>query len=106
MGVHGCSDPRKNEYYHEVDLTSPILPAAQDLLPLLHDGLKLLYNDYEAESFLLRAKPDGAVPLSNTLALFAPSYSRMPPRSDSSPLMTTARLSCGVGASRCGATSL
>ena len=62
VGVHGCSDPRKNEYYHEVDLTSPILPAAQDLLPLLHDGLKLLYNDYEAESFLLRAKPDGAVP--------------------------------------------
>ena len=52
VGVHGCSDPRKNEYYHEVDLTSPILPAAQDLLPLLHDGLKLLYHDYEAESFL------------------------------------------------------
>eukprot|EP01043_Picozoa_sp_COSAG02_P027683 COSAG02_NODE_1644_length_11524_cov_76.342232_14_plen_108_part_00 len=30
------------------------------LLPLLHDGLKQLYHDYEAESFLLRAKPDGA----------------------------------------------
>ena len=42
VGVHGCSDPRKNEFYHEVDLTSPILPAAEDLLPLLHDGLKLL----------------------------------------------------------------
>jgi hypothetical protein len=39
-----------------------ILPAAEDLLPLLHDGLKQLYRDYEAESFLLRAKPDGAVP--------------------------------------------
>ena len=60
VGVHGCSDPRKNEFYHEVDLTSPILPAAQDLLPLLHDSLKLLYRDYEAESFMLRAKPDGA----------------------------------------------
>eukprot|EP01044_Picomonas_judraskeda_P021524 COSAG03_NODE_5091_length_1342_cov_1.406275_1_plen_279_part_01 len=50
VGVHGCSDPRKNEFYHEVDLTSPILPAAQDLLPLLHNGLKLLYHDYEADS--------------------------------------------------------
>ena len=29
---------------------------------MLHDGLKQLYHDYEAESFMLRAKPDGAVP--------------------------------------------
>ena len=33
-------------------------------------------------------------------------YSKMPLRSDNRPLMTTARLSCGVGASRCGAISL
>ena len=37
---------------------------------------------------------------SNTFDLFAPSYSRMPSRSDSSPLITTARLSWGVGAGR------
>ena len=41
--------------------------------------------------------------LSNTFALFAPSYSRIPSRSESRPLIITARLSCGVGAGRCGA---
>jgi hypothetical protein len=30
VGVHGCSDPRKNEFYHEVDLTAPILRCADN----------------------------------------------------------------------------
>jgi hypothetical protein len=46
LGVHGCSDPRKNEFYHELDLTVPILPAASDLLPVLHNGLRALYREY------------------------------------------------------------
>ena len=61
LGVHGCSDPRKNEFYHELDLTAPILPAASPLLPVLHQGLKELYANYVPESFLLRSG-DGAVP--------------------------------------------
>jgi hypothetical protein len=61
LGVHGCSDPRKSEYFHQLDLTVPILPVASDLLPVLHDGLKALYREYVPNTFLLRSG-DGAAP--------------------------------------------
>ena len=31
LGVHDCRDHTKNGFYHEVDLTAPILPVAADL---------------------------------------------------------------------------
>ena len=32
IGVHGCTNHRKNEFYHTIDLTQTILPVAMDLL--------------------------------------------------------------------------
>eukprot|EP01043_Picozoa_sp_COSAG02_P106606 COSAG02_NODE_42600_length_383_cov_0.721831_1_plen_127_part_11 len=61
LGVHGCTDPRKSEYFHQLDLTVAILPAASSLLPVLHEGLKELYANYVPDSFLLRGS-DGVAP--------------------------------------------
>ena len=52
LGVHDCRDHTKNEFYHEVDLTAPILPVAADLIPDLHQGLKALRRKIQATGFL------------------------------------------------------
>ena len=56
IGVHGCNNHRKNEFYHTIDLTQTILPVAMDLLPMLHTGLKELYQDYTPESCVFSAE--------------------------------------------------
>jgi len=70
LGVHGCTDARKNNFYHRLDLTVPILPETAHLLPLVHCGLRQLYADYTDGNFLLRSalKPLGDTPFVLPLA--------------------------------------
>ena len=53
VGVHGGS--RKNEFFHTVDLSEPVLRQAESLTPLLHDALVRLTVGYTPETFLLRS---------------------------------------------------
>ena len=36
--LHGCTDARKNNFYHRLDLTVPILPETAHLLPLVRNS--------------------------------------------------------------------
>ena len=64
LGVHGCTDARKNNFYHRICLKTPILPETAHLLPLVHCGLRQLHADYTDGNFLLRSalKPLGDTP--------------------------------------------
>ena len=64
LGVHGCTDARKNNFYHRICLKTPILPETAHLLPLVHSGLRQLFADYAEGNFLLRSalKPLGETP--------------------------------------------
>ena len=62
LGVHGCTNMTKNEFFHIVDLTAPVLPSAIDLVPMLHEGLKTLLKmnmQNDSESELLFHNGDG-----------------------------------------------
>ena len=64
LGVHGCTDARKNNFYHRICLTTPILPETAHLLPLVRRGLRFLHVGYTDGNFLLRSslKPLGDTP--------------------------------------------
>ena len=73
LGVYGCTDARKNNFFHRLDLTTPILPETAHMLPLVHSGLRQLYEDYTDGNFLLRSalKPLGDTPFGSSISASA-----------------------------------